>query len=377
MKKIFFTLIITAIILLTSCSKNNNDTTLLHTALDSYFNDRYGNVDNAPGAAILITKGDSVLYESYRGVADLSTQRKIDKNSRFCIASVSKQFTVVGLLKLNEKFPLMDSAMAAFFPEYTADFWKKVTPAHLASQSSGIPDSRDRSSREACIYANDSTSRIFFSDVKATIFEPGTEYDYVNPTFILLADIIERTTGKKFTDYQQSEIFDKAGMDHTYYFDPGSINPEAAHAYQPDGKGGWKINEYGQETFFATRPDGGIYSTVRDLAKWEKALRDTTIINGTSRELAYTPHVDVAASTRCDYQRRPNTWYGLGWFIETNPGKPRKVYHTGDNGGFQAYLCKYPETDVNIIVLENRHDLDRWKMATDVEQILTDNGILK
>lgn len=166
-------------------------------------------------------------------------------------------------------------------------------------------------------------------------------------------------------------------MDHTYYFDPGSINPEAAHAYQPDGKGGWKINEYGQETFFATRPDGGIYSTVRDLAKWEKALRDTTIINGTSRELAYTPHVDVAASTRCDYQRRPNTWYGLGWFIETNPGKPRKVYHTGDNGGFQAYLCKYPETDVNIIVLENRHDLDRWKMATDVEQILTDNGILK
>ena len=94
-------------------------------------------------------------------------------------------------------------------------------------------------------------------------------------------------------------------------------------------------------------------------------------------QLAYTPHVEVTGSKWSSYQNRPNTYYGLGWFIDKTPGYPRKVYHTGDNGGFQAYLAKYPEKEVTIIILENRNDNDRWSLATAIDKILLDAGLLK
>ncbi len=80
--------------------------------------------------------------------------------------------------------------------------------------------------------------------------------------------------------------------------------------------------------------------------------------------------MEVSGSPWCDYQRRPDTFYGLGWFIDTSNPTAKKVYHTGDNGGFQAYVAKYPDEDISIIVLENRHDRDRWDMAKAIDRIL-------
>ena len=215
----------------------------------------------------------------------------------------------------------------------------------------------------------------------------------------MIANIIEQCDSIPFIEYQKRYIFDELGMVSTTYFNPNNKPANTAHGYintmadeasstdndtagktveiDNSNSSQWQQYDYGEETFFATRPDGGIYSTIRDLAQWEKGLRDNRIIPDSLLQLAYTPHVEVTGSKWSSYQNRPNTYYGLGWFIDKTPGFPTKVYHTGDNGGFQAYLAKYPEKDVVVIILENRNDNDRWSLATAIDKILLDAGMLK
>ncbi|MFG6386076.1 MAG: beta-lactamase family protein [Muribaculaceae bacterium] len=340
------------------------------SGLDSIMN-RYS--PDAPGAAIIIAQGDSILYERYAGLADMSERTPIGPDTRFCIASCSKQFTVAALLRqvsgYRGSMPLLDTPLSRFF-DYEQPFWNDITLRNLANHTSGIPDSRPRTDRNWCVFADEAQSLDYLPSVESTTFGPGEYYDYLNPSFILIANVVEQLTGKDFYKYMTDSIFTPAGMTHTYYFDPGHDGPGQSHAYVPDGDGQWKEYDYGEETFYATRPDGGIYSTARDLLAWENALRDATVLDASLRDLAYRPSVSVTDSPLCDYQRRPDTWYGLGWFIDHPANQPKKVYHTGDNGGYQAYLAKYPEEDIKIIVLENRNDFDRWEFATAIDIIM-------
>lgn len=344
--------------------------------LKTYFDSRYGDTGHSPGAAVIIAKGDSIILEYYTGIADMRTGQPIDASTTFNIASVSKQFTVVALLKCAADSLLDIDAPMSHYVDYTSSIWHTITPRHLASQSSGVPDTRDRSDRRACVFATDVSSKAYFPSVDTTLFTPGSAYDYVNPTFILLADMVTKASGVDFFRYQLDNIFLPSGMTDTYYFDPDYTPSCQSHAYVADSAGQWIEYDYGEETFFATRPDGGIYSTARDMLAWEKSLADGAVLSPEWRDMAYSPHTDVASSTWCDYQRRPHTYYGLGWFIHKAPGHPVKVFHTGDNGGYQAYVCKYPRDDVRVIVLENRNDRDRWTMASDLENLLLNAGIL-
>lgn len=333
--------------------------------LDALFESRYPD-PTEPGAAVMIAKGDSIIYERYFGIADMSTKDPVTADTRFNIASVSKQFTVAALLQQGAD---IDTPVSEWF-DYPQTWWKDVTLRHLASHTSGIPDSRDRSDRNKCIYATDSTSEAYFPSVDTLKFAPGTYYDYLNPSFILLARVVERLSGEEFTRYMQRHVFDKLGMNSTYYFDPTTSHHHTAHGYEPTTEGTWMEYDYGEETFFGTRPDGGIYSTARDMLRWERGLSDGQVIAPAALREAYTPQIEVSGSPWCDYQNRPDTYYGLGWFVDTSNPIATKVYHTGDNGGFQAYVAKYPDEDISIIVLENRHDRDRWEMAKAIDKII-------
>lgn len=368
----------------------------LSRQIDSIMRFRYD--INAPGGAIMIIKNDSVLFENYYGIANMETGEQISESTQFNIASISKQFTVVGALRLVEQGKLsLNEPISKWFPQYTEPFWNEIELWHLMSHTSGLPDSRDRSNRNACVYADDSVSMSYFPSVKNLRFTPGEYYDYKNPTFLLIASIIEQCEGIKFIDYQQKYIFDVLEMSNTIYFNPSTTPIHTAHGYintQTDAlsstdndtagkvvqitnsESKWQEYDYGEETFFATRPDGGIYSTIRDLAKWEKGLRENKIISQKLRNIAYTPHITVTGSEWSSYQNRDNTYYGLGWFIDKSPGFPTKIYHTGDNGGFQAYLAKYPDKNVSVIILENRNDNDRWSLVKSIDKILLEYGII-
>lgn len=345
-------------------------------SVDSLMHSRYDSREPAPGAAVIVQQGDRMLFEGYYGLARVDSGQPIDQNTRFCIASLSKQFTVVALLQLVERGLVdLDAPLSRYF-DFGRPWAERVTLRHLASHTSGIPDSRDRTDRQACIYATDSTSMAYFPMVEQLKFEPGAAYDYLNPSFLLLADVVRQVSGQDFLEYVAEHLFEPAGMTHACYFDPAMEAAYESHGYIPGGTDGertvWRQYDYGEETFYATRPDGGIYATARDMAAWELALAEGLLLRPETLRLAYTPVISVSDSPWCDYQRRPDTAYALGWFVDTTPGRPVKVYHTGDNGGYQAYVAKYPSLDLSIIVLENRNDRDRWSMALALDSILLD-----
>ena len=226
MKQTILTLIALSA-MLGACRSAKNDAQLT-ASLDSLLEANYR--DDAPGAALLIAVDGKVIYDRGIGVADMETGEKIDGNTNFNIASISKQFTVVGLLKLQERGLVdINDAVAKYYPEYRSDNWKKVKLWHLMSHSSGIPDTRPRGDRNWMIHATDDESMEYFRDLDSLKFEPGTDYDYINPTFQLIYGIIQQRSGMEFEQYQQQNVFGPAKMTNVRYFRANRNIPHMAH----------------------------------------------------------------------------------------------------------------------------------------------------
>lgn len=389
------TLFLISCIIITSCAMNNkNNQQLASKMLDSLFNDRYGvsklesNNVLLPGGMVLIKKGDSVLYEKGFGIADIAKNTKIDSNTFFNIASVSKQFTAVAILKLhscgkiniNNSIYDINETVSSYLPKRNKEF-EKITIKHLMSHSSGIPDLRPRTDRNFVLTATDLESLTYMKDLTKLNFVPGSNYEYMNPTFQLLYVIIESVSGKTFEDYMREEIFNPAKMNNTVYFEAERIIPNMSHGYialdENASNKEFKEYDYGQESFFATKADGGIYTSVEEFAKWEYALSKGLILDSTLLKEAYSPITKISGSKFSSYQNRNYTSYGYGWFVDQTPNCPEKIYHTGDNGGFQIYAAKYPSKDLIILVFENRNDNDRWQMAQKIDSIAIKAGWLK
>jgi CubicO group peptidase (beta-lactamase class C family) len=363
---------------------------------------------NEPGAAILVLQGNDILFDKGYGLArmaevgpeiepDSLIRREIgfseslpknnfpenpgipesdfiDGNTHFNIASVSKQFTAVAILQLVQEGKIsLEDPVSQYFPEFESKIWDEINIKHLLSHSSGIPDIRaDILTREQRVFGDENLSVEYLKTLDHRNFAPGTAYEYMNPTYTLMGFLVERVSGEPFTEYVQKHIFNPAGMDNTYYFDRDNERPDAAHGYIYDN--GWKEYDFGEETFFATRPDGGIYTTTHEFVKWEKALREGRVLDPDLLAQAMTEHTQVSYSPWSDYQNRPNTWYGYGWFIEPAlDGAPRRVYHTGDNGGFMIMAARYPEQDLLILIFANRNDWDRYELLMKLEKEINFN----
>jgi CubicO group peptidase (beta-lactamase class C family) len=330
--------------------------------IDSLMNTTYP--DSIPGAAFLLMIEDSVELAKGYGIANMDDMAPISENTFFNIASVSKQFSAVALFILAQEGKLsLDDTVSKWFPEFESHLMNKITLRHLLSHTSGIPDARDRSDRQFVTTAIDTESYAYISTLESLNFEPGSSYEYMNPTFQLMYTIIERASGLSFDDFMRKMIFDKAGMDKAIYFEADRYIPKMAHGYLYN-KSSQKYDEfdYGEESFFATKADGGLYTSVKEFSKWEIALRSGTLVDESYLEEAFSPKIEI--------KEIPYTHYGYGWFIEDIPGYPRKIYHTGDNGGFQIYAGRYPEAKILYLIFANRNNEDREKLARQIDAIL-------
>lgn len=343
-----------------------------------------------PGAEVLVMIGDEVVYD--QGFGGKEEERPIDGETFFNIASCSKQFTAVAVLQLAEQGLIdINAPIHRYFPELESSIWDSVLVWHLLAHTSGVPDERGYLSREQKIQGDEALATEYLQHLDHLHFRPGTAYEYINPTFVLAGMLVERVSGQPFTDYVREHIFLPAGMMETLYFDRNhqELIPRMVHGYEyadtsdmPEERTAssnagaeahdWYEYDFGEETFFATRPDGGIYTSAHELVRWEKALR--AALNGSKESIvgaellqeAMSPKTEVSGSTWSDYQNRPGTWYGYGWFVEPDKGC---IYHTGDNGGFKILIARYPEKAALLLVLANRADWDRYELKTHIETI--------
>jgi len=360
---------------ISSCTGNPDKTAI--GKIDQFFSSRYSN--EQPGAAVLVMKGDSVIFSKGYGVTDLTSMTPIDANTFFNIASISKQFSAVALMMLSAEGKLsLDDTVAKWFPEFESPLMEQITLRHLLAHTSGIPDARNRADREFAVTATDTISYAYISKLEKLNFTPGTEYEYMNPTYQLMYTIIERASGIKFDDFMEQKIFKPSGMAESTYFEPLKSIPRKTTAYNFDKETGSYVEyDYGEESFFATKADGGLFTSVNEFAKWEIALRNNTLISEQMLKEAHSPKIETSGSSYSTYQNRPHTYYGYGWFIEEGEGVPTKVYHTGSNGGFRAYAGRFPEQNILYLFFSNKSDVDVNEVASNMDTIFKEAGWLQ
>ena len=368
MKKILvFAALLASLLAAKASDKNYNE--MISRTIDAVFDVVYHNPDE-PGAAVLIMQGNDTIYSRCFGLADVETREPVTFETNFCIASVSKQFSAVALLQLAEEGKLsLSDPLSKFFPEFEAPFFRDITLHHILSHTSGIPDARPRDDRDFVLYSNDVSSVQYMRTLDRLNFEPGARYEYINPTFQLIYQIVERVTGVPFEKYMHDNIFHRIGMQSCFYFDPDRRIAHMAHGYERDSQGvPWREYDYGEESFFGTKADGALYCSINDFVRWERALRDNRVWTASSKRLAYQPWVRIPADAEYGYQ--PYTGYGYGFFVQDYPGQPTHVYHLGDNGGFTIYAGKIPERDLIFLFFSTRPDIHRLEMVNRVYSIL-------
>ena len=353
-------LILVVLMMSITVASGNDMNDILAKRIDAVFEAVYNN-PNEPGAAVIVFQGKETIYSRCFGMADLETRMPVTLETNFCIASVSKQFSAVALLQLAEEGKLsLNDPLSKFFPEFQAPFFKDITLHHILSHTSGIPDARPRDDRNFVLYSTDVNSVGYMKTLDHLNFQPGTQYEYINP--------VERVSGMPFETYMQKNIFDKIGMKTCCYFERDRKIANMAHGYQRDANGLWQEYDYGEESFFATKADGALYCSINDFVRWERALRDNRVWTASSKRLAYQPWIQIPKDANYGYQ--PYTGYGYGFFVQDYPGEPTHVYHLGDNGGFTIYAGKIPERDLIFLFFSTRPDIDRLGMVNQVYHIL-------
>lgn len=362
-------LMLLPVMLLSSCGgKQASSDESVSNQLDSLFTSLYP--ASEPGATVLVVKNDSIIYNKGFGMARMDTNEPMDGRTFVNIASVSKQFSAVALFMLAEEGKLsLDDTVSKYFPNFKADFYKKITLRHLLSHTSGIPDARDRSDDQLKYFGDDEASCKYLIDLDTLNFELGTQYEYMNPTFQLMLWIVEQASGEKFDDFMRNRIFTPVGMAEATYFEPDKLIPRMSHGYlKEEGDTAWKQYDYGEESFFRTKADGGIYTSAEEFVLWDRALKNNLLFSQKMKDEAHSGKIATDI---------PYTAYGYGWFIEERPDRPKKVYHTGDNGGYQIFAGRFPDKDLFYLVFANRNDKDREATVEAMDNIFEKAGWLK
>ncbi len=343
--------------------------------LSVYFDSIF--TDSEPGGAVLVMHQDKVLFSNGYGLADLVSRDTITTRTLFNIGSISKTFVANAILKLRDEGKLsLDDSLIQYFPEFkTPSIASRVKIRHLLTHTSGLPDNR-RVYQDTVFYltARDAGNWYPETQVEELMFEPGSKFQYSNPAFNGLALIIEKVTGMKWQDYVTENIFRPAGMRTSTITDGPYPQTGVSHGYVLN-HGKWIEDDYGEEPTFAAAGNGGVWSSVEELALYEKALRESTLLSKESilesRTIQYRGNSDEQTNW---------SWFsstlGLSWFINTTRRDVTVIGHTGTQGGFIANYVSIPEADVFFTILCNS-PRDIYAMSDRIMEWLDAQGLLQ
>jgi CubicO group peptidase (beta-lactamase class C family) len=290
--------------------------------------------------SVLVSRDGQVLFEKGYGYANAEWKIPNDPQTKFRLGSITKQFTSTLIMQLQEQGKLKVTDGICKYLDPCPPTWSLITVHHLLSHTSGVPSyTDDPTIRPALIQPEKLEAIVARFRNKPLDFPPGSEFHYSNSGYFLLGLIIEKITGKAYEKVLAEQIFEPLGMqdsgyDHTA---PVLLNRASGYRYAANSVDLENADYTDMSWPYAA---GALYSTVRDLEKWNEALYTDRVLPRAALAKMWTP---------------VKQQYGYGWTI--SPATPafdhRQVGHGGSINGFSTYIGRYPDDKVAVIVLSN------------------------
>lgn len=329
MKKLIFILLPVLFVLNATAQEN------LSAKIEEYLNAQVK--VNGFSGSVLVAKKDQIIYENGFGFANLEHKVKNTAETKFLLASVTKQFTSMAIMLLvNEGKIKLDGKLSDYLPWYRKDIGEKITIHQLLIHTSGIPGYTEKEG----FFANDSRDSYSTKDFILKFcsddleFEPDTDQKYNNSAYYILGGIIEEISGMSYNDYIQKNIFDKLGMYQSGYAFHKKIIENRAEGYS---KNGTELQHADYLDIGVAYAAGGLYSTVKDMYLWDRSLYTDFLLPKKWRDTLFH-----------DYKNG----FGYGW-VESTIFKHKMIHHSGGIHGFSTHIARLIDDDICIITLGN------------------------
>jgi len=313
------------------------------------------------GLSIGIIENGKVVKAKGYGLANIELNVPVSEKTIFKIASVSKQFVAVGIMKLVQEGRMKVTDPVTKFIKGAPAKWNSITVRHLLTHSSGVavePPGFDGMKEEAdSVYIKRS-----FAD--SLNFVPGSKFEYSNFGYFILADIIRIISNMPFPDYMKKHVFDEGGLSSTGITSLEAIIPDRAAGYMK----GADHSIINAPNYVAVRPSGAFLSNINDLLKWEMDMQAGKLLTQKNWDQVWGDTVKTSFTMDDEVM-----YYGYGWMINKVNGK-QFMHHGGSLPGFKSVYLRYVEDKTAIIILTNCDDADAYGIAFGVADLLRGKG---
>lgn len=303
----------------------------------------------------IVAKGGNIIYEAYKGFSRLNSGDSIGANTSFHIASTSKTFTSAAILYLVDKGKLLlTDSIQKFFPAFP---YKNITVATLLSQRSGLPNYMNAMEEGGWnrkqLASNADVLHFFITRQPKLYYPSGSRFNYSNTNFVLLALIIEKVTGQSYADFLKATFFVPLQMNDTYVYSHAD-SARATPSYR------WNGVQEAYTWMDETVGDKNIYSTPRDLLKWDQALYSNQLLSAAIKDSAFKPY---------SFEKPGIHNYGLGWRMYTLPGNKNILYHNGWWHGNNSCFYRVVTDSLTIIILGNKMNQNIYRVKPLIEAL--------
>lgn len=313
----------TALALQNDVQQKVNDYINAHTQMNQF------------SGSILIAKNGQIIVNKGYGFANYEFDVKNTPQTKFRIGSLTKGFTAVAILQLEEDSLLsVDNKLQKYMPDYPRG--DEITIQHLLTHTSGVPNHTEFEdfNKERRVFRYNILETIETFKNKPLEFNPGEMFKYCNSNYILLGFVIEQVSRMSYAEYVKQNIFQPLKMNNSGFENPERVNKNLAQGYC------FKNNEIEKAKFrdmSNAHASGALYSTTEDLYIWDRALYSEELISNDSKEKMFTEFKDN---------------YGYGWGI-VNVFNHKMIAHSGEIDGFTSNISRFINDDISIIILSN------------------------
>ena len=309
--------------------------------LDNYFKSIY--LENIFSGAVIIAKQGVPIYRKAYGLANRSRHTPVDCDYAFQLGSVSKQFTAISVLILEQEGKLnVNDSVQKYFPAFP---YKNITIRTLLTHLSGLPNYiyfiDQMPVDKYTLLTNQKMMEIMCDSIPEKYYPAKQSFHYCNTNYAVLAAIVEKISGQSFEEFVHKEIFEPLGMTHSFFYSEITKykNQNIATGYLSPGY------EAGFFYLNGITGDKGIFSTVDDMLKWDFALYSDKILKREFTQEAFKPQTKT---------RRHNIFYGYGWKMYTLEDSTKVLFHSGWWQGYQSVIMRIPKDSTTVIILKNK-----------------------